>query len=165
MSRPIYNGRVNIEQPSQATQFSMYDKIPAKACDTYYEALTGISESSELSNRYFSGENISLIQSSLIDGVYRRSNGNYRIGNQNCDTLKTIMRSIYLQSSRNLPNDIDGQVRELNKIVLQYCIPQVLGEVEGYLKYRKDVSTLATPMPRPVSSDYKTTTLEWKGWF
>ena len=165
MRQPIYNGRVNIAEPSQETRFSLFDRIPSKACDTYHDALVGTFESSELSDRYFSASNIRHIQSSIIEGVYRRSGGKYSVGEQDCDVLKTIMRGVFLESSRNLPCDINEQIEQLNQIVLQYAIPQVMGAVEGYLKYRKDVSTLAMPLPNPVSSDYKTTTLEWKRWF
>ena len=41
------------------------------------------------------------------------------------------------------------QVDQLNQLVLDYCIPQVLGEAKGYMHYLKDVSTLPTPLDLP----------------
>ena len=46
---------------------------------------------------FFSKENIQIIQNAIKAGVYKLSNGNFVVGNQNEDTLKIIMRSIYLE--------------------------------------------------------------------
>ena len=73
------------------------------------------------------------------------------------------MRSIYLQHSANQRNNIRGQVDALNNLVLNYAVPQVYGEAQGYMQYRKDVSTLAVPMTRPTST-YESNTLELKKW-
>ena len=62
------------------------------------------------------------------------------------------MRSVFLQNATNLPNDITAQVEALNKLVMNYCIPQVYGEAQGYVKYKNDVSTLVVPMTRPTST-------------
>lgn len=39
-----FNGRVNIIQPNTQSQFSLYDRIPAKQCTTYRNATEGIFE-------------------------------------------------------------------------------------------------------------------------
>ena len=64
----------------------------------------------------------------------------------------------------NLPNQITEQVTALNKIVLDYCVPQVYGEAKGYVKYKHDVSTLVVPIRRPMSTMTEKT-LEFKRWF
>ena len=74
------------------------------------------------------------------------------------------MRSIFLQSATNLPNQIKEQVTALNKLVLDYAVPQIFGEAQGYIKYKNDVSTLVVPIERPTST-YTNTTLELKPWF
>ena len=53
----------------------------------------------------------------------------------------------------------------LNKIVLDFCVPHIYGELQGYLKYKQDVSTMYTPMDRPVVSNARNKTLELKPWF
>ena len=68
--------------------------------------------------QFFSAENIQIIQNSIKAGVYHSSNGQHVIGNQDEDTLKIIMRSIFLQLSANLQTNIMEQVNELNKLVL-----------------------------------------------
>jgi hypothetical protein len=75
------------------------------------------------------------------------------------------MRSIYLSSAKNLPYNYHKQVNELNQLVLDYCIPQVLGEAKGYMHYLKDVSTLPAPLDLPTMTfggDNLDTVLEQK---
>jgi hypothetical protein len=55
-------------------------------------------------------------------------------------------------------------IKTLNQMVLNYCIPQIYGEAQGYIKYKNDVSTLAVPIDRPVST-YTNNSLELKKWF
>ena len=69
------------------------------------------------------------------------------------------MRSTFLQSATNLPTDSTGQVQALNKLVLDYSVPQIYGEAQGYVKYKNDVSTLVVPIQRPVST-YSNNTLD-----
>ena len=52
-------------------------------------------------------------------GCYCYSNCQYTIGPQDCDALKIVMRSIYLQHSANQPTDVTSQIRELNNNVIQ----------------------------------------------
>ena len=160
------NGRVNIIQPDINKQFSMYDRIPVGKATDYADALMGQQEKTLLSNLYFSKENIQIVHNAIRAGVHKKSNGRYIIGKQNIDTLKIIMRSIYLQHSRNKPCNITEQIEGLNELVLDYAIPQVLGEVESYVKYKHDVSTLAVPMQRPAyMSTSGSNTLELKPFF
>ena len=88
----------------------------------------------------------------------------FLIGKQDEAPLKMIMRSIFLQNSKNLPNNITQQIKQLNKLVLDYAIPQVMGEAIGYVKYKNDSSMMYTPMQRPTSTYYNNT-LELKPWF
>jgi hypothetical protein len=106
-----------------------------------------------------------IIQNGIRAGVYLRSRGKYVIGEQDCDTLRIIMRTIYLQNSANSPVDIREQIIELNELVFEYCVPRVHGEAEGYVQYKRDVSNMYTPIARPNFSDYKHKTLELKPWF
>ena len=105
-----------------------------------------------LSKLFFSGENISTIQNGIRAAIYQKSNGVFLIANQDEDTLKIIMRSIFLQNAVNQPDNIKEQVEQLNKIVWDYCNPQVYGEIQGYKQYIKDASEMYTPMARPILS-------------
>ena len=154
MSAKSSNGRVDIMNKTQGPDishlFAMYDKIPANQCTTFREPTLGQWDETPLSKAYFSQQNIQIIQNGIRSGVYERSNGQYVIGPQDCDALKVIMRSVFLQNATNQLNNIAGQIFELNKIVLDYCIHHVYSEAQGYMKYLYDVSTLAVPMATPV---------------
>jgi len=159
------NGRVNITGHNPFMRFQLYDKIANDDKTTAYrDAMTGNWENNNLSNTFFSGENINTIQQGIITGVDKISNGRFKISKQDEDTLKIIMRSIFLQNSKNNNINIPGQIDVLNKHVLNYCIPQIYSEAQGYIKYKNDVSTLAVPIDRPVST-YTNNSLELKKWF
>jgi len=160
-----FNGRVNIKSPNTTELFKMYDKIPAQQCSTFRNATEGLWTETILSNVFFSRDNIQLLQNGIRSGVYKKSKGQYVIGEQDCDSLKIIMRSIFLTYSANQPNNIREQVDALNQMVLNFCIQQVYGEAQGYLKYINDVSTLAIPIAHPVMSDISDKLLEFKTWF
>jgi hypothetical protein len=161
----INNGRVDIKSPNTSNLFAMFDKIPANQCATFRNPTEGLWDETYLSKAFFSQQNIQLLQNGIRAGVYHRSNSQYLIGPQDCDSLKIIMRSVYLQYSANQPNNLTQQIEELNKIVLNYCIQQVYGEAQGYLKYIDDASTLVVPIAHPVMANNTDRTLELKTWF
>ena len=160
------NGRVHIMGTNAPDPFALYDKIPIRNNTSYNDALQGNWAETALSKAFFDKKNIQTLQNGLREGVYKLSKGRYVIGQQNEDTLKIIMRSTFLQSSLNQPENISGQLQALNQLVLNYAVPQVCGEAESYIKYKSDVSNLAVPMTRPTYvSTAGQNTLELKPWF
>ena len=160
-----FNGRVDIKSPNTLNLFAMYDRIPANQCTTYQNPTEGLWDNTLLSSLFFSKENIQIIQNGIRAGIFHKSKGQYTIPPQDCDSLKIIMRSIFLQHAANQQSNVTEQVEQLNKMVLNYCIQQVYGEAQGYIKYISDVSTLAIPIAHPVMADNTDRELEWKGWF
>ena len=161
----VTNGRIDIKSPNTSTLFEMYDKIPANQCVTFRNPTEGLWTDTYLSQAFFSQQNIQILQNGIRAGVYQKSNGQYTIAPQDCDSLKIVMRSVYLQNAANQPNNITQQVAELNKIVLNYCIQQVYSEAQGYLKYIDDASTLVVPIAHPVMANNSDRELEFKTWF
>lgn len=161
----VNNGRVNIKSPNTSALFEMYDKIPANQCVTFRNATEGLWNETSLSQAFFSHQNIQIIQNGIRAGVYEKSNGQYLIGPQDCDSIKIVMRSVFLQYSANQPTNLTQQIAELNKIVLNYCIQQVYSEAQGYMKYVDDVSTLVVPIAYPVQASNTDRQLELKSWF
>ena len=153
------NGRVDIitrtQSPDISNLFAMYDKIPANQCATFREPTLGQWDETPLSSAYFSKQNIQIVQNGIRAGVYNKSNGQYVVAPQDCDSLKIIMRSVFLQHAANLPQNVSGQIEQLNQIVLDYCIHHVYTEAQGYMKYLTDVSTLAVPMANPIVETQK----------
>jgi len=161
----VNNGRVDIKSPNTSALFQMYDKIPANQCASFRNATEGLWDSTLLSRAFFSNQNIQILQNGIRAGIYHRSNGQYVIGPQDCDSLKIVMRSTFLQHSANQPNNIQQQIIQLNKIVLDYCIQQVYSEAQGYVKYLDDASTLVVPIAHPVMASQNDRQLEFKTGF
>jgi hypothetical protein len=159
------NGRVDIKSPSTQNLFNLYDKIPAHQCTTFRNPLEGLWEDSSLSNAYFSRENLEIVQNAIRKGIYDKTNGQYVIDNQDCDSLKTIMRGVYLEHSANLPTNITQQIVELNKIVINFCTQQIYSELRAYVQYLHDASTLVVPIAHPIMSTLADKQLELKPWF
>ena len=122
------NGRLDIRAPLTQNVLELYDRVNIGGSKSNYnEAMTGNWSENMLSKTFFSIENIRIIQNAIRAGVYNSSKGRYKIGDQNEDTLKIIMRSIFLTHAVNIPNDITKQIVELNDLVCGYCVPQLLG--------------------------------------
>lgn len=158
------NGRINITGHNDTDRFLLYEKQERKQSTDYKNALVGNFQSTTLSTAYFSSANITIIQNGIVAGVFRKSNQAFTIGYQDEDVVKTIMRAMFLQYSKNRECNIREQITELNKRVLDYSVPRVYSEAVGYIKYKKDVSNLATPIDLPISS-YHSNTLEMKPFF
>ncbi|ADX06307.1 hypothetical protein 162300262 [Organic Lake phycodnavirus 2] len=88
----------------------------------------------------------------------------YVIDDQNMDVLKVIMRSIFLQYSKFQFDNIKQQVDEMNVMVVEYSSNNIFGEIQGYLKYKKDASNMYTLMDRPVYL-HNDNSLELKNFF
>lgn len=159
-----YNGRVDLMSSQPPNPLLLQDKIPANT-NSFHNSLNGIQETSKLSFAFFSRENIKIVQNAIRKGIYDRSNGKFIIGEQDYDTLNIIMRSVYLQNSTNLETNIQKQIISLNNLVVDYAVNQIYGEVNGYMKYKNDISTLAVPMNLPIYANKTTNTLELKPWF
>ena len=160
------NGRVDILGPNVEQQFSLYDRIPVNSTKySFRDSMAGNWYDTQLSNAFFSSKNIQIIQNGIRAGVYNKSNQQYVVAEQNMDELQIIMRAIFLQYSKNLPTNIPSQIKDLNKIVLEYSINQVYGEADGYMKYKRDASTLVVPLAMPIMVSTNGKQLELKKWF
>ena len=46
------------------------------------------------------------------------------------------MRSMYLQYAKNLNYDIKEQVKELNTMVIRWCVDEIIKNVKQYIGYK-----------------------------
>ena len=74
------------------------------------------------------------------------------------------MRSTFLQYSLNHPDNITQQIEVLNSRVVAHCAPKIYSEIETYIKYKKDSSTLISPLDMPTYI-HKDKSLEFKAFF
>ena len=75
----------------------------------------------------------------------------YQIDDQDVDELKMIMRAMYLQYAKNNPDNITGQIQELNKLVVDWAAPRITSEIEHYQYYLNDISHLPVPLEKPLN--------------
>ena len=113
------------------------------------EAIRNLQSDSVLSRAYFSQQNINIIQNAIRHQVWLQSNNQKIISNQSEVEIQIVMRSIYLQYARNLPNQIKEQISDLNKRVVNYCVPIIMSNMTQYQQYRRDVSQLPVPQAHP----------------
>ena len=156
------NGRINLDDvPDIKNKFDMFDKIPLESY-SFSDAMRGNFYDTQLSDLFFSSENVDIIQNGIRAEVYRLSKNKYVISRQSQDDLNTIMRSIFLSNSKNLPQDITGQIEKLNDIVIKEVSPKLYGEVIGYMNYRRDISQIPAPLDHAKSTMDNRKALEFK---
>jgi len=115
------------------------------------DLLRGNWESTPVSQAFFSEENVKTLQTAIRKSVYDKSGSKkYVIDDQSVDELLVIMRAYFLQYAKNLPNDISGQVSQLNNYVIDWSSRNILAAVQGYFGYIKDITNMPTQMDRPV---------------
>ena len=115
--------------------------------DFQNDMLRGNWEKSPVSQQFFSAENVERIQNRIRKEVYDRSMPKaYMIDKQSVDELKIIMRAMYLQYARNLPNDVEAQVADLNQKVCDWSVPHILSAIDHYYYYINDISHLPVPL-------------------
>jgi len=139
----IRNGRVDIMQ--NTTTSSKITRAPLILNDNNINSISYNITNTSLSVNFFSKENINKIQNLIKRGVYYKSNKQHIIADQNEQELVIIMRSIYLQYGKNLPTNINDQINELNNMIVEWAIDNIISNIEQYISYKKNCSTL--PMP------------------
>jgi predicted helicase len=150
----MFNGRINLMQGDSETNTNPFQLWTETKQNGHFQnsALKNIIHTDQLSDLFFSQKNIDALQQGIRYSVYRRSNGKHVIGNQSVSELQVVMRSIFLQNAKHLPYDVVGQVKEMNALVISYCVDNILSEINLYMKYRQDVSTLPVPLDRSVNT-------------
>lgn len=114
-----------------------------------HQALKGIQEETKLSALFFSNVNMKIIQDRVRYEVWLRTNKKHVIAPQNIIELEIIMRGIYLQYALNLNCKYKDQIERLNQLVIDWCVPRVLVEVEQHFAYLDRIQTLPVPIDLP----------------
>tara|TARA_B100000902_G_scaffold399160_1_gene468716 strand:+ start:3973 stop:4467 length:495 start_codon:yes stop_codon:yes gene_type:complete len=159
------NRQNNIQAPDLTAKFAMMDRIPLNTKTDYSNINKGIIEKTELSSNFFSKNNINYLQTKIKEGVYTKSNNQFKINNLPQDELLSIMNNMFLYRPRNHPNNISKQIEELNNFVLEKSINDVYSNNIGYINYKRDSTLMHTPISAPLYSNKTNKTLELKSWF
>jgi hypothetical protein len=151
------NGRVNLN-PRQGAGGA---PVPDDAVFTYpkqtevnfaSDMLRGNWDHTALSDAFFTRKNVDIIQREIQKEVYRTSGPKkWVIDPQDVDEIKMIMRAMYLQYAKNNPFNVEGQVNELNQLVVKWSVPRIMSEIEQYNYYLNDISHLPVPLAQPMN--------------
>ncbi len=133
--------------------FELHENLNVSNDEKYLN--TGNQQRSKLSDMYYSQTNIDFLQNEIINQIYKKTSGKYRIVKQSEDELVIVMKSIFLQYARNNDNEIQLQVNNLNKHVLDYCVDNVYVNLLQYVKYIDDITKEQTVIDRPQNVDIK----------
>ncbi len=141
------NGRVKLIDNETIKMYPMA-KVSKKQSDFNDEAIKGIHSDNPLSAIFFSQTNMDAVQEAIRYQIYEKSCKKHIIGRQSEVELKVIMRAIYLQDAAHRTHDILAEVKRLNGLVLNYCVPRILQEINMYMTYTADINKLPQPMER-----------------
>lgn len=159
-----FNGRVFLtDDRTDGTQFELYKD----STKPHYlgNRVQNMLENTPVSNLFFSRENVDRIQLLLKQEVINITNADtdpilngYKpiiIKRQNDTELGIIMRSIYLQYSKNLPSNIEQQVNELNTIVIYDSVPKIITSIKQKIKYYYDIQNNPVPLDYGMNTSIK----------
>lgn len=119
-----------------------------KFADFNEEAIKGIHSDNPISSTFFSHINIDALQEAIRYQVYLKSCKKHIISRQSETELKIIMRAIYLQNGKHRNYDILPEIRRLNQLVLDFCVPRILQEINMYMNYKNDIDKMPMPLER-----------------
>ena len=143
------NGRVIGISGQSGNQFQMFTENNNKCNNVKDTILYGTWTRSTLSDAYFSEKNMDNLQDMLRYQVYLASGGKYQIGKQNSTELIVVMRAVFLQYAKNLPDRITEQIVELNRQVIEYILPLIISEIKQWFHYSQQLETLPMPLELP----------------
>jgi hypothetical protein len=159
-----FNGRVFLtDDTNDGQQFELYKD----STKPHYlgNRVSNMLETTPVSNLFFSKENVDRIQLLLKQEVINRTNvdndpilNGYKpiiIKRQNDTELGIIMRSIYLQYSKNLSSNIEQQVNELNNIVIYDSVPKIITSIKQKIKYYYDIQNNPVPLDYGMNTSTK----------
>jgi hypothetical protein len=159
---PCAKGREYIPDFNGGVPFQLFQENFSQNSDRDYKSsLSGIHEKNNLNQAFFDPRNLSLLQNLIKARVLQRSNGKFNIGNQSEESLIIIMRSIYLQHGKNLPDNIQQQIDELNEKIVSESVRIILVNIQAYIGYVRDVNAPPSTMNLPKSTRVYNNTLQY----
>lgn len=142
------NGRVQLLNNANYESYNLFMEEKKDPDSMNKDAIRNIHMNNPLSSLFFSELNVSALQEAIRYQVYIKSNKTHIIDKQSETELFIIMRGMYLQYGRHVAHNVLDEIKHLNQLVIDYCIPKILNEIEIYTFYKKDIQQLPVPMDR-----------------
>lgn len=142
------NGRIDTLYSENYNIYNLFDEPPKKQVNFNNEAIKGVHVDNDISRVFFSRQNIDALQEAIRYQVYIKTCKQRIIDRQSDTELKVIMRASYLEHALHASKDILSEIKRLNLVVIDFCVPRILQEINIYMRYKDDISKLPTPMDR-----------------
>lgn len=159
-----------MQPPDLSLKFALSDRIPIR--NKFVDCRDPVEvEESPISRLFFCPENVRIIINGFRAEVYRQSNGNYLVNEQDPSVLKRIMNdvSIAFQSVMMQQQSLTDQIKAMNLVTIEHCAKVIYAEAIARKKYLADIDINRVHMgrlPPPIMvSGSKHNQLEMKPWF
>jgi hypothetical protein len=106
----------------------------------------------KISELFFSQDNVKRLQNMIRRDIYNRTKGTYKLDvDQDDSDLLVMMRAVYFEQGKYLPFKTVRQVKELNKKVLDYAVPDMITAIKQTYSYIKEINEPIKPIPPPLN--------------
>lgn len=101
---------------------------------------------------FFSEQNIKRLQKLIKEEVYTQTQHQFILEeDQDAGDLLIAMRAVYEMNGKFIKSKIVHQVKELNKKLVSYIVPDMITEMKQYYGYIKDINEPLKPIDRPMN--------------
>jgi hypothetical protein len=101
---------------------------------------------------FFSERNIKRLQKLIKTSIYEKTNHQFILDEeQDPADLLIAMRAVYQMNGKFIKNHLVHQVKDLNKKLISYIIPDMITEMKQYYGFIKDVNEPLKPIDRPMN--------------
>jgi hypothetical protein len=140
----IFNNYPLIKEPDNYNEMS---KLGMKG-----ESIKATDTTDNLSKIFFSPKNIQRIQKKIKEEVFKRTNGKFRLDeDQDENSLLIMMRAYYLDNSRFLSEKPIRYVKLLNKGVIGFVVPDIITNIKQAYSYQLEINQPIKPIDRPIN--------------
>jgi hypothetical protein len=118
----------------------------------YWDIIKNVEERNPLMDFFFSKKNLDHLQNLIINMISHQSDGSYKISRQSDSELLTVMRGIYIQTPKNNfaeGKEFKNEICKINKNVLDFVVPKLIVNIQGYLGFVRDNGNDPMPHAQP----------------
>lgn len=116
------------------------------------KSIENLSCNSEISKIFFSDKNIKRIQQGIRRAIYIKSGGKYKMEvDQDPREIVYVMRAIFIEHAKYIPNQIVRQVKKLNILVVDEVLPSMMTSIRHNQKYLSDANQPLKIMDLPIN--------------
>lgn len=138
------------EEPRRPVSDTVHGNYDTPNNSTYRDITKTMIERTPVGDMFFSHANMKHLKYLICRSIYQRSGGKYNPSPeaQSDNELLLVMRSIYLNHARHLPDKIVEQVAELNYQIIIDMVPRAISNAQQQLAFIRDSTQQPLPMDR-----------------